>query len=172
MSHQYTNGIAKHFAERLPSITDAVLRNGRKRTAESAQSLSRKGAMKASAELCNAAMSRLIELLYEVDDTGLRANVDLTGRLLIPAPWGDSYQRYGLRATEAAVLGLHVRKLSEHATVPPLLIYDEEIRAWLLNADYATQAAATAYWQRCQLGAGDYLALLEEHRNSTGKSRG
>ena len=169
---QHTNGIVRHHLDRLPAITGAALKTTRQRAGDAAQSLSRRGAMKAAAERCNAAIDRLIELLYEVDDTGLRANVDVTGKLLIPVPWGDSYTRYGLRATEAAVLGLHVRKLAAVADVPPLLVYDAAIRAWLLNADYVTQAHAVAYWRRCQLGAGDYLALLEEIRNRTGNSPG
>jgi hypothetical protein len=164
MTHR-NNTIAQQFAERLPQITNAVLGTGRTRAAEGAQSLSRKGAMKASAELCNAAMSRLLEYLYEVDDTSLRANVDATGRLLIPVPWGSSYRRYGLRATEAAVLATHMRRLAER-THPPLLIYDDETRNWLLNIDYTTHAAAVDYWNRCRLTAGDYLALSEHVRNN------
>lgn len=127
--------------------------------------------MKAAAELCNAAMSRLINLLYEVDDTGLSANVDTGGKLLIPVPWGGSYTLYGLRATEAAVLASHIRKLGQHKAVPPLLVYDPSIRSWLLNVDYETHSQATAYWQRCQLSAGDYLSLLDDIRNKCANGR-
>lgn len=169
---QHTNGIAEHHAHRLPAIAGAVLKHGRARAADTALTLSRRGAMRAAAERCNAAINRLIELLYEIDDTGLRANVDATGRILIPVPWGDSYLRYGLRATEADVLAVHVRLLSHVDNVPPLLVYDAEIRRWLLNADYATEAQAVAYWRRCELGAGDYLAIAEEIRKQSGDNRG
>ena len=163
------NTILSTFVERQPAIMSAALRAGRRRAADTSAHLSRRGAMAASAELVNTAVSRLIELAYQVDDTGLRCNVDEDGRLLMPVPWGRSYQRYALRATESAVLGLHVKRLWERPPVAPLFVYDVDMRAWFVNVfDYGDYAAAVAYWRRAQLGAGDYMALLREVQSKRG----
>ena len=126
--------------------------------------------MAASAELVNHAIGKLIELVYQLDDTGEAANVDDDGRLLVSTPWGRHYQRFGLRANEAAVLALHVKKLCDAPQVAPLFVYDGFTRSWYLNFhDYPTFAKAVNYWRKCQLGAGDYLALLRTVQAKRGK---
>lgn len=165
----HTNGIVRSFSERLPDITAATLRAGRRRASDTSARLTRRGAMAAAAELVNHAVSRLIELAYEIDDTGIHANIDADGRLLIAVPWGRHYQRYGLRANESAVLALHVKRLYESPPVAPLFVYDDSMRSWFINVfDYGTYAAGIAYWRRAQLGSGDYLALLREVQSRRG----
>lgn len=164
------NTIVSAFVERLPEITGATLRAGRRRAADTSAQLSRRGAMAASAELVNTSISRLIELAYQLDDTGIAANVDEDGRLLVSIPWGRYYQRFGLRANEAAVLALHIKRLCDSPSVAPLFVYDDSMRSWFVNVfDYGTFAAAVNYWRKCQLGAGDYLALLRQVQTKRGK---
>lgn len=173
MTQQYTNGIAAHHTERLPAITSAVIRAGRRRAADQSHKLSRAGALGAAAERCNEAVNRLIVLAYEVDEqTGSHANVDgITGVFeRFPMPWGRYYRDWGLMRTEAAVLALHVKMLQFSATVAPLWTYDDVSRRWAVNFfDYDTQAAALAYWRRCEMTAKDYQMLLQTVREKRGK---
>ena len=164
----YTNGIVKHFEERQPGIVGASLRAGRRRARDTAHAMSRRGAMAASAELVNTAVSRLIELAYEQDEIGL-CNVDaVTGVFAhgFSMPWSTRrYMRYGLQRTEADVLAIHVRRLHE-IDIPPLFTYDATTRRWGVNLfDYAEFGQAVAYWQRCQLSARDYQMILQTVRN-------
>lgn len=171
MNH-HTNGIVKHHVERLPAITGAVLRAGRRRAADQSQSLSRAGAMAAAAGRCNESVNRLIVLAFEVDaHTGTYANVDgATGVFeRFPVPWGRGYRRWGLMRTESDVLRLHVNALMDLA-VAPLWTYDDVSRRWGVNLfDYATQSAALAYWKRCELTARDYQTIAQTVRNRRAK---
>lgn len=167
----YTNGhntIVSNFVERQPSIVGAALKGGRRRAADAAQSMSRRGAMAAAAELCNTAMFRLIELSYEQDEIGF-CNIDEDGRLLLPVPWGRHYQRYGLRATESAVLALHVKGLGQSPKYAPLWLYDAPMRSWFLNRwDYGDTGAAFSYWKKCGLSAKTYRSLVLHLQNQRG----
>lgn len=168
----YTNGILQHHIERLPGITDAVLRAGRRRAADQSQSLSQRGAMAAAAGRCNESIHRLIVLAYEVDEhTRTLANVDATTGVFerFPMPWGRGYRRWGLMRTEADVLALHVKALAD-LVVAPLWTYDDVSRRWGVNLfDYVTQSAALAYWKRCELSARDYQTIAQTVRNRRAK---
>ena len=172
----YSNGngtILSTHLERLPAITDAVLRAGRRRAADQSHRLSRAGALGAAAERCNEAVNRLIVLAYQRDaQTGTLANVDgVTGVFeRFPMPWGRYYGRWGLMRTEADCLALHVNLLQDDASVAPLWTYDDLTRRWGVNLfDYPTSAAALAYWKRCELTANDYQSLLQTVRSRRGK---
>lgn len=166
MTHR-NNTIIKTFVERQPSIAGAILHAGRKRAQDTAATMSQAGAMKASAELCNTAINRLIELAYQHDDCGL-CNVDAhTGvfNRKIAMPWSTrNYSRYALQRTEADVLAIHVNRL--HAATVPLFTYDAGSKRWAVNLfDYPTQAAAVAYWKSAQLTGKDYQVLMHEVRS-------
>lgn len=168
-----TNGIVKHHVDRLPAITGAALRSGRRRAADQSHRLSRAGAMGAAAERCNEAINRLIQLAYQVDeDTGDLCNVDAVTGVFerFPMPWGRSYRDWGLYRTEAAVLALHVKRLQSSATVAPLWTYDDLTRRWGVNFfDYPSAAAALAYWKRAELTAKDYQVIAQTVRNQRAK---
>lgn len=119
--------------------------------------------MRASAELANEAVTKLIELAYERDETGL-CNVDATGVFVrFPVPWGRSYMRYGLRSTEAAVLRLHINRLLSTASPPPLWTYDDVTRRWGVNLwDYPNLSQGLAYWKRAEISARDYKMMLQQ----------
>lgn len=153
----------QEFVTRKDTIIAAALQAGRQRAMSTAHELSRGGSMKAAAELVNEAVTKLIELAYERDDTGL-CNVDSTGVFVrFPVPWGRSYMRYGLRSTEAAVLRLHVNRLMSTATPPPLWTYDDITRRWGVNLwDYPKLSQALAYWQCAEISARDYKMMLQQ----------
>ncbi|MBX2997777.1 MAG: hypothetical protein KF893_04650 [Caldilineaceae bacterium] len=174
----HTNGTGAAYIERMvierkPDIITAALQAGRTRAAATAQQLTRKGAMAASAELLNECVTHLIELCYQVDGGGL-CNIDERGGgvLLIPTPWGRSYRDWGLRRTEGDVLALVMSKLQTAAAHPPLFVYEPATRKWAVNIDdYPTKQHALSYWTKYQLDAASYRLLLtavqDKRTNST-----
>lgn len=155
MSHQYTNGIAKQFTERLPEITDAVLRKARQRTADVSASLTRRNAAQATAVLLNESVLKLIGLLYQTDADGVLCNVNADGRIEIPAPWGSTGRpRYGLRRTEGDTLRRYVQHLETIKRPVRLFYFDEEASRWYLDIfTYPTQESALVYWQIVAMNA-------------------
>lgn len=122
--------------------------------------LSLRNADAAIVELLNEAMQRLTLLAYEQDADGY-CNIDgVTGKLLIPAPWGKSgYKRWALRPTESIVLREMVqqRQIGRNGRGPGLWLYDGSRRCWRLNLyDYDALADGQNYWQRWGLGVGEY----------------
>lgn len=127
---------------------------------KAAESLSRRNVDSATVELFMEAMQRLSWLAYERDADGY-CNVDgVTGRLLIPAPWGRAgYARWALRPTEAIVLRemMQQRQLGQKGRAPGLWVYDRTQRTWRLNLyDFDTLADGQGYWQRWPLTVGEY----------------
>lgn len=165
------DGVVRMIEGRKPGIIETTLRAGRRRAANIAAYLSRKGVMMGTAELCNEVIFKLIELAYETDDIGL-CNVDpYTGVFeRFPMPWGKQYRLYGLQRTEAAVLALHVARLQDDARLPPLWTYEPISRRWAVNIiDYPDRDVALAYWARVQLDANSYHLLSQEVRDRRSK---
>ena len=146
--NNHTNGIIKHFEEHQTEILTAkVLRKALGRAADVSRSLTRTGAAAATAELLNEAVNKLIGYLYEEDADGVRSNVDVDGRLLIPAPWGSvGRPRYALRRTEGDTLRKYVQFLSSQRRPAPLFTFDNG-RWWLNIFDYPTKDKALQYWR-------------------------
>lgn len=144
----YTNGILKHYENHKEEILSAkVLRKARGRAADVSLSLSRTGAAQATAELLNEAVNKLIAMLYQVDSDGVRANVDVDGRIEIPCPWGSAGRpRYGLRRTEGDTLRKYVQFLAEQRRPTPLFTFDAG-RWWLNVFDYPDREKALQYWR-------------------------
>ena len=165
-----TNGIVRHHVERLPAITGAVLRAGRRRAADTAVSMSQRGAMKAAADMCNASFGRLVDLAYQVYDCGL-CNVDHhTGvfNRKISMPWSTrNYMRFALMRTEADVLGVHAKRLQDVGI--PLFLYDAPTKRWGVNLwDYPAVADAQRYAKQVDLSARDYQTISAMVRNRRG----
>ena len=144
----------RHTAPRtLPSFADV------------AQSLSRAGLASAKAELCTAALQKVVELAFVVDTDGRYANVDLDGRLLFALPFGKSgHKQWGLRRREAETLRaiLMARQVPQQGRALPLFVYDHVSRSWYLNvADYPTEAQAVAYVRQFGIASREYKTALE-----------
>ena len=157
---------AKETLQRSQATLDtAPQRHTLPRLADVAESLSRAGLAAAHAELCTAALQRVVELAFIVDTDGRPANVDLDGRLLVPLPWGKSgYLKWGLRRREADVLRaiLQARQVPQQGRPVPLFTYGEDTRAWYLNvADYPTEAHAMAYVRQFGIVSREYKLWLE-----------
>ena len=102
-----------------------------------AESLSLRNVDQSITELLNEALARVALLCYERGDDGQLCNVDpLTGRVLIPLPWGRAgYAKWGLTPSESNVLRLIM--LTRQRRGLPLFAYDRSRRCWYLNlADY------------------------------------
>lgn len=127
---------------------------------KAAEDLSRRNVDAAIVELFMEAMQRLTLLAYEQDGHGY-CNIDpVTGKLLIPAPWGRAgYRRWGITPSESVVLREMVqrRQMGRDGRAPGLWLYDASRRSWRLNLfDFDTLRDGQAYWQRWPLTVVEY----------------
>lgn len=121
-----------------------------------AVNLSRRLYDQATIELLTEALCRLVTLAYDADAAGY-VNIDgVTGRLLIPAPWGRSGRSlWGLYPSEGDTLRLILR--GRQSTGDSLFVYDRGRRSWLVNLhDYPDVQRALAYWKECPISGEEY----------------
>lgn len=157
---------AKETLQRSQATLDAQpQRHTLPRFADVAQSLTRTGVAAAHAELCTAALQRVVELAFQVDTDGRYANVDIDGRLLFALPFGKSgHQKWGLRRREADTLRaiLQARQTPQPGRALPLFTYGADTRSWYLNVvDYGTEAQAMAYVRQFGITSREYKTHLE-----------
>ena len=128
------------------------------RMADATAALSRVGMAVAAAELCNAALQRLAELVYERDVDGGMPNVSGAGRIEIPVPMaklGHTY--FGLRRNEQAVLRCILVARMDRTTPPALFVYNADDRRWYANLSaYPTLTAAIDHLQTWAIGSREY----------------
>ncbi len=123
-----------------------------------AENLSLRNVDAATCELMNEAVTRLVMLAYEVDVFGF-CNIDgVTGKLLIPAPWGrNGYARWGLRPSEANILREILFAWQEKGGA--LLTYDRGRRAWFVDLRSYPQVHIAKGWLRGhQISVKEYRA--------------
>jgi hypothetical protein len=148
-----TNGIVLTVARKGEIAQAAPARHTSLRHA--AEALSRRNVDAATVELFMEAVQRLTLLAYERDADGY-CNIDgITGRLLIPAPWGRSgHKRWGITPSESVVLRemIQQRQMGRNAGAPGLWVYDHSQRTCRLNLyDFDTLADGQRYWQKWPL---------------------
>lgn len=134
--------------------------------------LTRRGLAALAVEHLQAALFRVVELAYDLDNDNRLCNVDaVDGRLLIPVPWGSAgYKRYGLRRREAEVLRLYLfdAMTPKPGTPVPLFVY--EGRSWFVNlVDYPTRAEAGAWLKQSGLTVRAYKLYLRRVQNVSRK---
>lgn len=122
--------------------------------------LSRRNADAALVELFNEAMQRLTLLAYEQDEYGY-CNIDsVTGKALIPLPWGrNGHSRWGITPSESVVLRemIQQRQMGVNNRPPGLWQYDKERRNWRLNLyDFDLLTDGQKYWQKWPLEVAEY----------------
>ena len=149
----------------------------KQRLAQAATELNRAGMLQAQCEVINEALCQFTAMLYQRDSDGVLANVDArTGRLLVPAPWGDSgWKQWGLRQWEARILRSLLLTRLQDAKRPPLFDFNNHSRTWYLNSgDYPSLEAATHYLQRGAVKlaewrnvSGDFHAKEAERKRTT-----
>lgn len=152
------NGIIATVARKQTMMEAAPARHMTVQRA--AEAISRRNADAAIVELFMEAMQRLTLLAYEQDDHGY-CNIDaVTGKLLIPAPWGRAgHKRWGITPSESVVLREMVqqRQIGRAGRAPGLWLYDRTRRCWRLNLfDFDTLRDGQAYWQRWPLSVTEY----------------
>ena len=126
------------------------------------ENLSRRLVDQATIELLTEALHRLVVLAYDADAAGF-VNVDgVTGRLLIPAPWGRAGRaKWGLYPSEADTLR-HILR-GRQATGLALFVYDRGRRSWLVNlADFPTQRHALAYLKKHPIGVEEWRVAYKQ----------
>lgn len=144
----------QHNIDRAADIRNAPTPTAtvRQRLAETAQSLSLAGVMRAHLDVAIEAMAALVTVLYATDADGQPANFDKrTGRILIPMPWGSGgWRRWGLRKWEAHVLrGLLMERAKVRRRLAPLFDYSDDNNRWYLNvSDYPTAEAALGWLRK------------------------
>ena len=107
----------------------------RQRIAQAADELNLAGLLQSQCELANEALCLLTAILYQADSDGVWANVDArTGRLLVPAPWGNrGWKQWGLRQWEGVVLRGALMRRHRSKKAVPLFDYSNLTRAWYVN---------------------------------------
>lgn len=148
----------------------------RKRLADSAAELSKAGSLAATCVVLNDALRQFVELLYEQDTDGSLANVDqVTGRILVPCPWGSAgWRRWGLRAWEAEALRHILRSRPADGQRPALFAYNADANTWHLQlADWPHVAGAHFYLDRQPVKPAELRAAQSRYRDAriTAQSR-
>ena len=130
-----------------------------------AQRLTRRGIAGAKVELINNALLAFTEAIFDADPDGVYANIDVDGRLLIPAPWGRAGGRlWGLRNTEQRAFSWLMRRRSD-AESAPLYVFDAEYRQWFLASGY-TRLAALAYLRGMPVTLAEWRAAWTATRST------
>lgn len=130
------------------------------------ESLSRAVLFRAHCEVLNEAIMRYVELCYELDSAERWVNIDRTGMVLRPAPWGRLGQRaWGLRRTEANVLRAmmqsHVAR-HDKGREPALFLYGEN-RRWYVNlVDFPSERAAMDWARSHQVTVANWRYHTED----------
>lgn len=128
--------------------------------ADAAGVQSRRVLAAAQAELCNRALRRFFELVFDQTPGGRFANVAEDGRVIIPTPWSRrQYAAYGLTDHGGRVLRrVFLLELSNTAPfLHPLLLSRGQ---WCVNLrKYGDLAAALAWLDRHQVTADTWLAV-------------
>lgn len=125
---------------------------------KAAESLSLRNVDQAVCELFNEALARLVQLAYE-QDAGGYCNIDgVTGKLLIPLPWGrNGHQQWSLRPQEAEILRQILFDWQQPG--PTLLIYDRARRSWRVNLfDFGNIHLAKQWLAKYQVSIATYRA--------------
>ncbi len=130
-----------------------------------AEALSRRNTDQAMIELFMEALSRLVDLCYEVDSGGF-CNIDgPTGKVLIPLPWGrNGHARWAIRPQESNILR-EIMQGRQYA--PGLFIYDRIRRNWNANLhDFPSRDAAVVYLTRYPIGITEYRSARTKRLGS------
>jgi hypothetical protein len=138
-----SNGIVRTLQRKEGIAQAAPARHTALRAA--AEKLSRRNVDQSICELMNEALARLVQLAYEQDSGGL-CNLDgVTGKLLIPLPFGRlGHAKWGLRPIEAVILRQVL--FDWQYPSPTLFFYDKSRRAWFVNLRHFEEVKAAHRW--------------------------
>ncbi len=139
------------------------------RMAAAANELSLAGTMRAHLDVAVESMAAIINILYHADDDGQPCNFDrVTGRILLPLPWGRSgWRAWGLRQWEATILRrILLERSRERRRHAPLFDFNAEARTWhLAYVDYPTVDAALGWLKKDAPSLPEWRTAVTEHRD-------
>lgn len=141
--------------------------NPKQRLAAAAQSLSLAGDMQAHLDVAEASIVALIDVLYAVDADQRPANVDaVTGRILIPLPWGSSgWRHWGLRKWESECLRKIMVERSKVRKPAPLFCFDHGSRQWFADMElYPTAEDALGWLKDKGPTLGEWRQAVDDYR--------
>lgn len=153
----------KRTVARKPTVAGAVAGINAyvdQRIGQAAESLSRGAIIKSRIVLVNQALVGLIDLLYELDESGHPVNVDpVAGRILIPLPWAaGGWKKWKLRNWEAR----HLRRIFERRMRAgervAMFLYSGESNRWHLNRRYGSREAALQYLKQQPITVAEWRA--------------
>jgi len=139
----------------------------KQRMATAAAELNLAGTLQAQLGVCEAALRALIAVLYATDGDDQPANIDaVTGRILIPLPWGNQgWKRWGLRKWEAACLRKLMLERAQLRRPLPLFCFDASNRQWFLDMEsYVDEEAALLWLQVYGPQLGEWRTVVEAWR--------
>lgn len=162
-----TNYDAPRFASHERVVTSAE--SSTEQSLDFPKGLTRRGVADAKTKLLNDALFTLANLLYEVDEDGVIANIDpVDNRVLVPLPWGRmGAKRWRLRASEARCFR-HIMfdRLREINGLPPWLVYSYEERYWQVNIEaYPTPNYVALYLEHCPVTTDEWRNAWEVTRS-------
>jgi hypothetical protein len=122
--------------------------NPRQRTAAAAEEISLAADLQAQVDVAEASIVALINVLYATAADGRPANYDeVTGRILIPVPWGSGgWRRWGLRKWEAVCLRKIMMARSKSRRPAPLFCYDKATRQWFVETEVYPDTESALRW--------------------------
>ena len=133
---------------------------------QAADTLSRANIHRAHAEILSEALARCTVMLYEQDAAGRWVNVDKSGQILIPLPWGRAGQReWGLRRSEANALRAILfawQRRHDAGREAALFVYVAEERRWWLNlVDFPAEQGAMQWVRAHQVTVSQWRLYSE-----------
>lgn len=161
----------------LTTLFDRAVEAGRRRPAfdprqrmsQAAEQLNRAGTLQAQIGVVEGALVALINVLYATDADGQPANYDaVTGRILIPLPWGSSgWKHWGLRKMEAQHLRRVLLGRAAMKRPAPLFAHDYETHQWFVdNETYPAANDALLWVQKFGPQLGEWRTIVHAHREA------
>lgn len=131
------------------------------RVGQAADNLSRGAIVKSRIVLANQALVGLIDLLYELDESGHPVNVDpITRRILIPLPWcAGGWKRWKLRNHEARTLRKVFERRMRATERIAMFLYSGESNRWHLNRRYGSKEAGLQYLIQQPITVAEWRAV-------------
>ncbi len=158
---------AQNISQTMPHF------NPRQRIAQQAVALDHTATLQARFDVSISAMTALARALYTTDSAGYPHHTDhVTGRILVPVPWGNAgWRAWGLRKWEAQCLNQVLRLMQRKGNV--LFAYDQESRSWVVDMELFPTLEMAVLWIKDRGPSfSQWRAVVERHQaNETARMR-
>lgn len=167
MEYQIPANVAaiQRTIKRKPTVAGAVANISAyvdNKLGEAASNLSRGAIIKARLTIVNEAMMGLIQLLYELDESGHPVNVEpTTGRVLVPVPWGSSgWAKWKLKQHEGRTLRKVLDRRMRASERVAMFLYSGASGRWHINRRYGTPEQAKVYFRQQPITVKEWRLCL------------